>query len=135
MNETSAKEWLNKAYHHYSSGKILYEANHYTDTIAIDLHYSVEVSLKSILAYENKKIIKTHDLIELHESVMNKINFTDKELELLDIITTYHIRGSYPPQDRKMPSRDEIKIALDFSYELLLEICNILHIKPLEIMV
>ncbi len=55
MNETSAKEWLNKSWHHFSSSKILYEANHYTDVIAIHLYYAVEVSLKSFLAYENKK--------------------------------------------------------------------------------
>lgn len=64
MNKTSAEEWLTKSWHHFSSGRVLYNANHYTDTIGIDLHYSVEIMLKSILAYENKKIPKTHDLIE-----------------------------------------------------------------------
>lgn len=47
MNEPAAKEWLTKAWHHYGSAQILYEANHYTDTIAIDLHYAIEVTLKS----------------------------------------------------------------------------------------
>jgi len=37
----------------------LYEANHYTDTIAVDLHYAVETALKSFLAYENKKIVNS----------------------------------------------------------------------------
>ena len=57
MNRQSAKEWLNKGWHHLSSEKILYEANHYTDTIAVDLHYAIEVILKSFFAYENKKIL------------------------------------------------------------------------------
>ena len=35
MNRTSAIEWLNKSWHHFSSGKVLYEAKHYTDVIAI----------------------------------------------------------------------------------------------------
>ncbi len=48
MNKTSAKEWLVKAWHHFSSGRVLYNANHYTDSIGIDLHYAVEIMLKSI---------------------------------------------------------------------------------------
>jgi len=55
MNKTAAEEWLTKAWHHLSSGIVLYNAAHYTDTIAVDLHYAVEIMLKSILAYENKK--------------------------------------------------------------------------------
>ena len=67
MNKTSAKEWLNKAWHHLGSAKILYKAEHYTDVIAVDLHYCIEVSLKSFLAYTNQKIVKTHDLIEISQ--------------------------------------------------------------------
>ena len=59
MNRASAREWLTKAWHHYGSATILYEANHYTDTIAVDLHYAVETALKSFLAYENKKIVNS----------------------------------------------------------------------------
>ena len=66
MNKTASKEWLNKAWHHLSSGKLLYKANHYTDVIAIDLHYAIEVTLKSFFAYQNKRIIKTHDIVELY---------------------------------------------------------------------
>ena len=29
MNKQAAMEWLNKAWHHFSSGELLYEANHY----------------------------------------------------------------------------------------------------------
>ena len=134
MNKTVAKEWLNKAWHHLGSGKILYEANHYTDTIAIDLHYAVEITLKSFLAYENKKIIKSHDLIEIHALMQDKISFTDNELELMDIISTYHIKSSYPSIDRKLPSRENIKEALDFAEELLDKACKIMDIDEEEVM-
>jgi HEPN domain-containing protein len=87
MNEASAKEWLTKAWHHYSSGRILYDANHYTDTIGIDLHYAIEITLKSFLAYENKKILKTHNLLEIAELVKTHIVFSDEESILLSIIT------------------------------------------------
>ena len=54
MNETAAKEWLTKAWHHFSSARILLDADHYTDVIAIELHYAIETMLKSFSAYENK---------------------------------------------------------------------------------
>ena len=78
MNETSAIEWLNKAYHHKSSAELLYKAKHFTDVIAIDLHYAIEVMLKSILAYQNKKIIKTHSLIDIYKAIMDYIQFMKK---------------------------------------------------------
>jgi hypothetical protein len=54
MNRTAALEWLIKVWHNYSSAKILFDVNHYTDTIAIELHYAIEKSFKTFLAYENK---------------------------------------------------------------------------------
>ena len=129
MNETSAKEWLTKAWHHLGSAKILYQANHYTDTIAVDLHYAVEIMLKSFLAYQNKKIIKTHNLIDLYKSIMDHIEFNEDELDMLDLITTYHIKEAYPPMYRELPSRDEIKEVLEFSEKLFDTVCDILDIE------
>ena len=134
MYRKSAKDWLNKGWHHLGSGKILYEANHYTDTIAVDLHYAIEVILKSFFAYENKKIIKTHNLIELSAHLIDKISFNKDELKLMEIITTYHIRGSYPTRDKRMPSREEIKEVLEFAEELFNDVCNILEIDKIEVM-
>ncbi len=129
MNETLGVEWLNKAYHHLGSAQILYDAKHFTDVIGVDLHYAIEVTLKSILAYQNQKIVKTHDLIDLSLLVEDKISFTQDELRLLAIVTTYHIRGSYPPKDRKLPSYEEIEIVLHFSIELFSKVCTILNIN------
>jgi HEPN domain-containing protein len=133
MNEPAAKEWLNKAWHHYGSGSILYEANHYTDTIAVDLHYAVEVMLKSFLAYENLKIVKTHNLLELSESIKGYISFSTEEQELLAMITKYHIKASYPSRDRRLPPREEIKEVLDFTNGLFNQVCTILNIDPQEV--
>ena len=55
-NKKIAVEWLKKAYHDLSSARLLYAAGHYTDTIANDLQQAIEKTLKSFLAYENKKI-------------------------------------------------------------------------------
>jgi len=133
MNRQAAIEWLNKAWHHFSSGKLLYEANHYTDVIGIDLHYAVEVTLKAFLAYENKKIIKTHDLNEIANHIDSWIDFTQDEKELMVTISTYHIRGSYPPKDRKMPSRDELKVVIEFAEKLFSRVCKILDIDEKDV--
>jgi HEPN domain-containing protein len=111
----------------------LYEANHYTDVISIDLHYAIEVTLKSFLAYENKQIIKTHNLLELHSHLLHFVDFNEDEKELLRLTTAYHIKGSYPPKDRKLPSREEIKEVLDFANTLFIEVCSILNISVDEI--
>ena len=58
MNEQATKEWLKKAWHNLSGARLFYDANHYTDVTAVELHYSVEKILKSFLAYENKKYQK-----------------------------------------------------------------------------
>ena len=42
MNEQSAKEWLVKSWHNLSGAKLFYNANHYTDVTAVELHYSCE---------------------------------------------------------------------------------------------
>lgn len=133
MNEPAAKEWLTKAWHHFSSGKLLYEANHYTDVIAVDFHYAAEVLLKSFLAYENKKILKTHDLNELSLLVEDYISFSNEEQKLLAIISKYHIKGSYPVRDRLMPSRKELQVVMDFIYSLFNQVCKILNIDIEEI--
>ncbi|MFA5455821.1 MAG: HEPN domain-containing protein [Sulfurimonas sp.] len=133
MNEQAARDWLTKAWHHFSSGKLLYEAHHYTDVIAVDLHYAAEIILKSFMAYENKKIQKIHDLNELSLLTKDYLSFTTEEQELMAIITKYHIKGSYPTRDRRMPPREEIKKALDFTYGLFNQVCTLLNINPEEV--
>lgn len=133
MNESAAKDWLNKAWHHFSSASLLYKANHYTDVIAIDLHYAVEIILKSILAYDNKKILKTHDLNQLSFEIEDKIYFDYDEQKMLAIISKYHIKGSYPTPDRALPSRIEIEEVIEFTDKLFYQVCKILNIKIEEI--
>lgn len=133
MNETSAKEWLTKSWHHLSSALALYRMEHYTDVIAIDAHYSIEVMLKSFLAYQNKQIYKTHNLLELHSHILDYIEFDEYEKDLLRLITTYHIRESYPTPHRRLPSREEIKKVLDFTNGLFERVCTLLNISIEEI--
>ena len=132
MNEPSAIEWLKKSWHNLSGAKIFYEANHYTDVTAVELHYSVEKTLKAFLAHENSKIPKTHDLEDIYFLVNKYISLEEDEIDLLGEITKYHIEESYPVFDRTLPSKEEIKVVLDFAFILFDQVCTILKIDKEE---
>ncbi|HRF56671.1 MAG TPA: HEPN domain-containing protein [Campylobacterales bacterium] len=132
MNEQAAREWLSKAWHNISGAKLFYEADHYTDVTAVELHYGVEKILKALIAFQNKKIPKTHDIYELYKQVDNLLDL-EYSLDLMDQITRYHIEEAYPAYNRNPPPKEEIKKVLDFSNALLKEVCNILGISIEEI--
>jgi len=134
MNTTSAKEWLEKVWHDLGSSKILFEANHYTDSIGVDLHYAIEKSFKTILAYQNKKIPKTYDLPELNEMIKDYIAIDEQEIYFLHVANKYHIEESYPVFSRPLPGREEIQEVMDFAYKLFDKVCLILDIDKQEVM-
>ena len=133
MNKQSAKEWLVKAWHNLSGAYIFYNANHYTDVTAVEIHYAAEKILKSIQAFHNKKILKTHNLTEIYANINDYLNILPDDLDLLDIISEYHIEEAYPQYDRPLPSKEEIKQVLDFTDALFNEVCSILNIDPQEV--
>jgi len=121
MNKTVAKEWLRKVYHDLKSAEILYEADHFTDSIGVDLHYAIEKSFKTFIAYQNKKIPKTHNLLELNELSSEFLALQEDEIKLLHISNRYHIESSYPQYGGAMPPREER------GYEM---IVNTLYLLP-----
>jgi HEPN domain-containing protein len=133
MNKTATKEWLTKAWHNLSTARLLYELNHYTDIIAVEIHYAIEKSFKSFLAFENKKIPKSHNLLEIYTYIDDFILFSNDELLLLKDISTYHIEESYPAFNRPLPSRDEIKEGLEFAEKIFKNVCDTLDIKQNEL--
>ena len=131
-NKQSTVQWLTKAFHDLSSARILYAADHYTDTIANDLQQAIEKSLKSFLAFENEPIRKTHDLVELSKLVEGCIHFEAAEIDLLDIATTYYTQDRYPgPVD--LPTKEQVKEILGFSEKLFSRVCHILDIDEREV--
>jgi HEPN domain-containing protein len=131
-NKTSAIEWLKISYHELSAAKVLYDARHYTDSIGTLLQQSIEKSLKSLLANENKKIIRSHDLIEVYSKVSNQINL-DEDLEFLEMATEYYKEDRYPNPNYELPTYKEIKEVLDFAQKLFSRVCELLEIDKDEI--
>lgn len=128
-NKPHAIEWVEKAYHDLDSAKILYEADHFTDTIGYILHQSIEKLYKSCLAYENVAIVRTHNLVELNELVGEWMNLDDAEIHLLAIATTYHTKQRYPSPHKRLPPREEIKEILDLNIQVFQSICQKLGIE------
>jgi len=131
-NKIYAKEWIEFAYKNLVTAKKLYEVDHFTDIIGIELQQTFEKVLKSLLAFENKKIPKSHKLIEIVELI--DIELTEEEKLLLEIATNYYKVDRYPNPNYFLPSRDEIKKVLDFAEELFDRICKILSIDKNEVM-
>ena len=133
MNKTASKEWLVKAWHHLSTANILYGIEHYTDIIGVEVHYSLEITLKSLIMYENKALKKTHELYEIYTMVKKLITLDKDEIKMLIQATEYHILEAYPASHRRLPSREEIKQILDFTNKLFEEVCILLNISIEEI--
>jgi HEPN domain-containing protein len=132
-NKTLAIEWLRKAYHDLSSAHILYDAEHFTDTIGCDLQQAIEKMLKSFLAYENKKIKKTHNLIDVYESVKEHIQLDESEIRILAITTNYYAEDKYPTTYCVLPEREEIEEVLNFAQNLFTRICQTLSIDQQDV--
>jgi HEPN domain-containing protein len=132
-NRTYAIEWLEKAYHDLDSANILRVSGHYTDTIGYLYHQAIEKMYKSILAFDNKPINKSHNLIELNETIDDCFVLNEDDIMTLALITTYNTKQRYPSQNKQMPTTDEINKAMDFALYLLDEVLSKLNIEKSEI--
>ena len=87
-----------------------------------------------MLAYDNKPIIKTHNLVELYELLSDRFDIEDDKVFLLSIATTYQTKQRYPVVQRKLPSEDEIKEVLYFTEVLFQHVIKNLKITENEIL-
>lgn len=132
MNKKSAIEWLRIAYHDLRSAQILFDANHFTDSIGSDLQQSIEKTLKALIAYQNKKIIKSYDLYEIYVFI-GGLNLEDCEIDFLYRATDYYKEDRYPNPNYSLPPREEIKEVLDFTQTLFDKVCSMLNIDKSEL--
>ncbi|WP_457597568.1 HEPN domain-containing protein [Hydrogenimonas sp.] len=116
MNRTAACEWLRIAKHDLDAAKILWEAHHYTNTIGTLLQQSIEKTLKALLAYRNKKIPKTHDLVLLIYEV--DLTCDDHDMTLMIRASEYYKEERYPNPNYALPTRQEIREVLSFAEKI-----------------
>lgn len=132
-NKAYAKEWLTFSKKNLDTAVLLFKANHYEDIIGIELQQCLEKLLKSIMANENIKIPKEHDLVKLYFMVDTVINLEENEVVLLRIATNYYKEDRYPNPYYSLPPQEEVKEVLDFTTTLFDTICKKLSIDRTEI--
>ncbi len=125
-NKPAAEEWLLFAEHDLTAAEMLHNAGHFSDTISFLLQQSLEKSLKSLLAYQNRKIRKSHDLMEIFSETQQTLKLTDEELDILDIATAYYLENRYPHANYQLPEEAEIKHVIKYSRIILQKIRNII---------
>lgn len=132
-NKTYAQEWLTFSKKNLDTAILLCNANHYEDIIGIELQQCLEKLLKSIMAFENIKIPKDHDLVKLYFMIETLVDLQDTEIVLLKIATNYYKEDRYPNPYYSLPSKEEIKEVLDFVATLFDDVSKKLHIDKNEL--
>ena len=61
------------------------------------------------------------------------ITFNQDEYRMMVVMSHYHIKDSYPTPLRRLPTREEIKEAMEFTKNLFEQVCILLHIPINEI--
>jgi HEPN domain-containing protein len=128
-NKQSAREWLEIAQHDLKAAGVLFENDHYTDTIGYLLQQSLEKMLKAVSAYHNYRIKKTHDLVEIYDLARTSLSLEEQEVDYLESATIYYVENRYPNAFIALPTKEEIKQILNFARELFTRICTIIGIE------
>lgn len=109
-NFVYASEWLELADRNLETAKLLFRENHFTDVIAIEIHQALEKTLKSVLAFNGIKILKTHNILDLVNQCGIYISLDD--IDYLVEINDYYENTRYPGPKYSNPSLDEISKTL-----------------------
>ena len=113
-NKLIANEWLELAKHNLDAAKILFNEKHFNDVIGIELHQSIEKSLKAVPAFHNKPVSKIHDLIVLLSHAEEFIQFDIASSQLLETATDYYVENRYPGGGKSfLPSDKEIEKVIE----------------------
>jgi len=113
-NKLIAHEWLELAKHNLDAAKILFKERHFNDVIGIELHQSIEKSLKAVPAFHNKPVLKIHDLIVLLSHAEEFIKFEIDLNQLLETATDYYVENRYPGGGFNfLPSDKEIRKVIE----------------------
>jgi len=108
-NKTYALEWMNLAYKNMETARLLIRENHFTDSIAIELHQIIEKSFKAIYAYLGITIPRTHSLMLLFNFVEEHIQLKNINPDDLITISDYYETDRYPGPKYSIPSRNEVE--------------------------
>ena len=123
-----AKEWIKISERDYASAKHL-ETMHPMpyEVIRYLSHQSVEKSLKSVLAYNNTFIAKTHDIKLLYNQCKIYTNKVHIDYEIADLITKYATTSRYPDEMYEF-THEDAKLALKYAKHVLKQVKQVIGI-------
>ncbi len=114
-----ANEWFERGRHDIEAARLLFDYQHYTDTIAHLIQQGVEKYLKGFLIHHGWKLKKIHDLEELVTEA-TKYNVGFKEyLDFARKVTAYYIDNRYPPGPPIDYPREDIEKSLKLAEEII----------------
>lgn len=108
-NKTYAGEWLDIAKRNVETARLLFDVKHYNDVIAIDIHQTIEKSLKAMYAYNGVNVPRSHSLLTLFEYVGQYIDMSDIGRTAIIEISDYYQSDRYPGPKYFIPENDEIE--------------------------
>jgi HEPN domain-containing protein len=123
-NTSAAKEWLSCALKDIEEAVLLDKNDFYTDKIGFSLQQGCEKCLKAVLAFNNQKITKVHDLVELLAQVDTVLSF-DEYVETMTRLNGFYISSRYPMPIIFSPSRKKTKLYILKTQELYTTISNL----------
>lgn len=126
-NYQYATEWLEFSRKHLETAKLLFREKHYTDIIAFELHQTIEKALKAILAYNAVKLLRTHNLLELHKESCKYFDLSDIDIDHLIEINDYYENERYPGPKYSLPSLEEVKKNIRLSENIYTTVFNYLN--------
>ncbi|MBI4680276.1 MAG: HEPN domain-containing protein [Nitrospirae bacterium] len=115
----AAQEWFEKGRHDIEGARLLFEREHFTDTIAMLIQQALEKYLKGYLILHGWKLKKIHDLIPLlAEATTHNSTFQTFE-EDCRRISEYYSHARYPGRMPIDYPREEIRKSLAAADELI----------------
>lgn len=123
-NVTAAREWLSFALKDLEEAQLLDKHDFYTDKIGFSLQQACEKCLKAVFAYNNQKITKVHDLVELLAQADTVLSF-DEYVETMTKLNGFYIASRYPMPIIYSPSKEQIQAYMLKTKELYETIRNL----------
>ncbi|MEO1953397.1 MAG: HEPN domain-containing protein [Campylobacterales bacterium] len=121
MGKELAKEWLKASNDDLSViAKIIDDAN-LTHIVAFHSQQAIEKSLKAMLEFDNKKVLKVHKLQTIVDSVNLDLEIDDTILQLLDKL---YIDSRYPGNFGLLPYGKPLLKDSEVFYQLAKDIFN-----------
>ena len=115
-------EWNNLASRHLETAAVLLRENHYTDSIAIEIHQALEKSFKSVYAYLGVAIPRTHSLTILFGFVQENIDLRNIDIDEIITISDYYETDRYPGPKYIVPTRTEVDSHFQLAEQLIFKI-------------